>query len=151
MRVIVALLTTGVLTASCAAAQPAPTPSGGARVIEITMKEFGFTPTTLQLRAGEKVTLRFRNLGKAEHEFMAGRQPTPGKGYADDWIAKAATNVPDHTHPGEAHTGEGVRVSADWYASLNLLVPPEPGEYEFGCFVQGHYESGMKGKIVVTR
>ncbi|HEU5287716.1 MAG TPA: cupredoxin domain-containing protein, partial [Candidatus Limnocylindria bacterium] len=63
MRVVVALLAAGVLTASCAAGQPAPTASGGARVIEITMKEFGFTPATIQLRAGEKVTLRFKNVG----------------------------------------------------------------------------------------
>jgi len=28
-------------------------------------------------------------------------------------------------------------------------VPPEKGEYEFGCFVQGHYEAGMKGRLIV--
>ena len=61
----------------------------------------------------------------------------------------AATNIPSHTHPGEQHTGEGVRVPADWYGTLTVVVPQATGEYEFGCFVQGHYEAGMRGKLVV--
>lgn len=151
MRSAAAFFALVLFTASCGASTPAPAPTSaaGGRIIEVAMKEFGFTPSTITVRPGEKVTLRLKNTGTVEHEFMAGLQPTPGKGYAVDWIAKAATSVPTHTHPGEEHLGEGVRVSANWFGSIDLVVPAERGEYEFGCFVQGHYEAGMRGRLIV--
>jgi hypothetical protein len=30
-----------------------------------------------------------------------------------------------------------------------VVVPPDVGEFEFACFVVGHYESGMKGTLIV--
>jgi uncharacterized cupredoxin-like copper-binding protein len=149
MRLLAALAALTILGAACGGGTPAPTGAGG-RTIEVTMTEFTFSPSTIALRPGEKVTLRFKNIGTLEHEFMAGLRAVPGKGFTEDWIAKAATNVPSHTHVGEEHTGQGVRVSADWYGSLTVVVPDETGEYEFACFVQGHYEAGMRGRIVVS-
>jgi len=29
------------------------------------------------------------------------------------------------------------------------VVPPEVGQFEFACFVAGHYENGMKGMLIV--
>jgi len=126
-----------------------PATSADGRVIEITMKEFSFTPRTITLNAGETVTLKLNNVGTVEHEFMAGRLPTAGKGYAEDWLKRAVPGLANHTHPGEEHLGEGVRVSADWGNRVTIVVPQEKGTYEFGCFVAGHYEAGMKGAIVV--
>lgn len=149
MRLAAALVATAFL-AGCGAGSAAPsTAPNGARIVEITMKDLSFTPTTITLRQGEKVTLRFRNVGALEHEFMAGLQPMSGMGFMQDWIATAAANVPPHTHAGEQHLGLGVRVAPDWYGSLDLVVPNTPGEFEFGCFVPGHFESGMRGKIIV--
>jgi len=119
------------------------------RTVEITINEFSFSPSTLTLNAGETVTLRLHNVGKLEHEFMAGRFATPSKGYAEDWLTKAAPALAPHTHAGEMHMGEGLRVSPDWYGTLKLVVPQEKGTYEFGCFVAGHYEAGMKGTLIV--
>ncbi len=138
-----------ILAAACGGTTPAVDPAMG-RVIEIGMTEFKFSPATISLKPGERVTFKLRNSGLLEHEFMAGLEATPGKGYALDWIAKAVDGVaPPHTHAGEVHLGEGVRVSADWMLTLTVLVPQENGEYEFGCFVQGHYEAGMKGRLIV--
>lgn len=135
-----------VLAASCSAASPSP--SGSAKTVEITMSDLAFSPTTISLKAGETVTLRFRNTGKLEHEFMAGIGRS-GSGFAKDWLAQAAvTKVAPHTHPGEEHTGMGVRVAPDWFGTVTVQ-PRETGEFEFGCFVPGHYDAGMKGKIVV--
>ena len=135
------------VTAACGGAA-APSPSRD-RVIEITMKEFTFSPRAITLTAGETVTLKLTNIGTLEHEFMAGRAPTPGKGYAEDWLKQAVPGLVNHTHPGEVHLGEGIRVSADWGNRVTLVVPMEKGTYEFGCFVAGHYEAGMRGTIVV--
>lgn len=113
------------------------------------MKEFSFSPRTITLVAGQTVTLKLRNAGTLEHEFMAGRAPTPSKGYAEDWLKQAVPGLANHTHPGEVHLGEGIRVSADWGDQVKLVVPLEKGTFEFGCFVAGHYEAGMRGTIIV--
>lgn len=137
-----------LLAAACgggAAAGPASTE----RTIEVTLTEFKFSPNSITVAPGERVTFKFTNKGALEHEFMAGRGATPSKGYTEDWIAKAGAATAPHTHPGESHSGQGVRVPADWYATLTVVVPDEKGVYEFGCFVQGHYEAGMKGTLVV--
>ena len=143
-----ALLLAALTLAAACGGGGAPAPSGP-RTVEITISEFSFSPSVLTLQAGETVLLKLHNVGKLEHEFMAGRAATPSKGYAEDWLAKAAPALAPHTHGGEVHLGEGVRVSADWYSTLKLVVPQEPGRYEFGCFVAGHYEAGMKGTLIV--
>jgi len=118
-------------------------------MIDVTMNEFTFSPRTINVRPGETVTLKFTNVGALEHEFMAGRAPVPGRGYTEDWLKRAVPALANHTHPGEEHLGEGVRVSADWGNRVTLVVPEEKGTYECGCFITGHYEAGMKGSIVV--
>ena len=151
MRALVALSSAGlILAAACGGNTASAVDPAQGRVIEVTMTEFKFSPATITLAPGEKVTFKLKNTGAVEHDFMAGREATPGKGYALDWIAKAVDGTrPAHTHAGEVPMGEGVRVSADWMLTLTVVVPQEKGEYEFGCFVQGHYEAGMKGTLVV--
>jgi uncharacterized cupredoxin-like copper-binding protein len=137
-----------VMTAAVACASEPGKPAVG-RTIDIMMKEFTFSPRTINVRPGETVTLKFTNVGALEHEFMAGRAPVPGRGYTEDWLKRATPALANHTHPGEEHLGEGIRVSADWGNRVTLVVPEEKGTYEFGCFITGHYEAGMKGSIVV--
>ncbi|HKY49971.1 MAG TPA: cupredoxin domain-containing protein [Candidatus Limnocylindria bacterium] len=146
MRITAIAVVIIALASACSA--PKTNPADG-RMIEIVMDEFTFSPRTVALKAGETVTLKFTNKGSLEHEFMAGRSPVPSQGYTDDWLKRAVPALADHTHPGEAHVGEGYRVSADWGGRLKLVVPSEPGTYEFGCFIAGHYEAGMKGTITV--
>ena len=137
-----------VATAAVACASQPGKPAAG-RMVEITMSEFGFSPRTITVSPGETVTLKFTNVGALEHEFMAGRAPVAGRGYTEDWLKRAVPALANHTHPGEEHLGEGIRVSADWGNRVTLVVPQEKGTYEFGCFIAGHYEAGMKGSIVV--
>jgi uncharacterized cupredoxin-like copper-binding protein len=142
----VALLLVAMAAVACTSEPGRP---AAARVIEITMKEFTFSPRSITVRAGETVTLKFTNVGSLEHEFMAGRAPLPSRGYTEDWLKRAVPGLANHTHPGEEHLGEGIRVSADWGNRVTLVVPEEKGTYEFGCFIAGHYEAGMKGSIIV--
>lgn len=149
MRVLpVAIASLAILAAACgggAAAGSAP----GERVIEVNMSEFKFSPGTITVAPGERVTFKFTNKGALEHEFMAGRGAVASKGYTEDWIAEAGAATATHTHPGESHSGQGIRVAPDWFGTLAVVVPDAKGVYEFGCFVQGHYEAGMKGTLVV--
>lgn len=142
----IALLLVAVAAVACASGPGKP---AAGRTIDVTMSEFTFSPRTITVRPGETVTLKFTNVGSLEHEFMAGRAPVAGRGYAEDWLKRAVPGLANHTHPGEEHLGEGIRVSADWGHRVTLVVPEEKGTYEFGCFITGHYEAGMRGSIVV--
>lgn len=82
-------------------------------------REFRFSPDTYEVPAGATVGVIFTNVGDAEHEF-----------------AIEAADFHIHADPGET-----VRAS--------FLAPSEPGEYEVGCYLPGHFESGMKGTLVV--
>ncbi len=54
------------------------------------MSDFFFSPAVAEVRPGERITFALRNFGLYEHEFMAGREAVPGKGYAADWLAREA-------------------------------------------------------------
>lgn len=143
MRVLIAAATAAALLTGCAGG--AATATG--RTIDIEMREFSFSPSTIRLAPGERVTFRLKNSGTVEHDFMAGRDPVVGKGYGRDWLATAKAEQ-DGAHD-MGHAGEGARVAAKRSATMSVLVPAEKGEFEFGCFVPGHYETGMRGKLVV--
>ncbi|MBI2323573.1 MAG: cupredoxin domain-containing protein [Chloroflexi bacterium] len=153
MRYVVAIVASAaVVTAACGASASTPRADEGRR-IEVSMKEFAFTPVMLSLKAGEKVTLAFKQAGTVEHEFMAGRDPTKDMGYMKDLFAgleHEITPTPASGH-GMGHGAErvGVRVPPGRTATLTFVVPSKPGTYEFGCFVAGHYEAGMKGTLSI--
>jgi len=126
---------------------PAGTSDAG-RLVRIELSEFAFSPPQLILQAGETVTLSLTNVGKLEHEFMAGTNAMAGMGYRSDWLAKAKAKGAEI---GAAeHMGLSVRVPAGATAKLVLMVPSQNAQIEFGCFVEGHYEGGMRGVIVVA-
>jgi uncharacterized cupredoxin-like copper-binding protein len=130
--------------AACAA--PASTTTGD-RTIEIEMRDFAFSPDSLTLRAGERITLSFKNVGKLEHEFMAGTQPAYGKGYLEDLLTGA--HIEGGAEHGMDHPGTGIRVAPNTTKAFTFVVPERNGVFEFGCFVVGHYESGMHGRLVI--
>lgn len=143
-RVLIATAFAAVLVIAACGGGVAP---AGGRTITIEMNDFAFSPSAIDLAPGERVTLTFRNVGSVEHEFMAGIEPMMGTGYRQDWLARAKLDAGKSHNAG--HAGEGVRITARKSAELRLVVPTEKGEFEFGCFVAGHYEAGMKGKLVV--
>ena len=146
-----ALLAISLILAACGTpvsrdAATATTVEG--RIVRVELSEFAFSPPQLILQAGETVTLSLTNVGKLEHEFMAGTGVMAGMGYKTDWLAKAKAKGTD---AGDAeHIGLSVRVAPGATAKLVLLVPQQNAQIEFGCFVQGHYEDGMRGLIVIT-
>jgi uncharacterized cupredoxin-like copper-binding protein len=139
-------LAIGLVCAVSACASTA-SPTTGDRTIEIEMRDFAFSPDSLTLHAGERVTLSFKNVGKLEHEFMAGTQPAYGKGYLEDLLSGALVEGgADHSMD---HPGTGVRVAPNTTKAFTFVVPERNGVFEFGCFVVGHYESGMHGRLVI--
>ena len=140
------LLVLAILATACGGGTAASSAPG--RTINVDMAEFTYSPMSITVKAGETVTIRLKNTGTIEHEFMAGRRAVAGVGYSEDWLALAKSDrVGGHDMN---HQGRGVRVQPRGSTAFTLTIPAETGEFEFGCFMPGHYEAGMKGKLVVA-
>lgn len=139
----------GLTLVACSGAPSyASLPNDPGRVVRVDMSDFAFSPATISVKPGERITLSFRNIGGQEHEFMAGTEAMAGKGFMKDWLALAKIESPSGGHDA-GHVGEGLRLAPRGAANVTLIVPPEVGQFEFACFVVGHYESGMKGMLTV--
>jgi uncharacterized cupredoxin-like copper-binding protein len=132
-------------------------------VIEIDMHELYFANPqgernpTFRLPAGKTVGIHIHNEGAIVHELMIGRKVKHGDehGYEQAlmelvpsdlffYYGSVKAEVEDATF-GELEVDTGVR---DIWIRMN--IPAElKGEWELGCFVEGHYEGGMKAKLIV--
>ncbi|HWI60947.1 MAG TPA: cupredoxin domain-containing protein [Symbiobacteriaceae bacterium] len=91
-----------------------------ARVIEVTAREYEFSPKVIEVKKGERVTVRLRNAGTEKHE----------------WELEALHVEIKPTNPGT--TGE-----------VTFTAPTHAGTYEYACHVDQHYEKGMRGFLRV--
>jgi uncharacterized cupredoxin-like copper-binding protein len=111
-----------------------------------------------KLPAGKTVGIHVHNEGTIVHELMIGRKVKAmgeERGYEEMltelvpsdlffYYGSVKAEVEDAEF-GELEVEPGVRDI--W---LRLVIPPEfKGEWELGCFVEGHYEGGMKAKLIV--
>lgn len=175
--VIAALALVGT---ACVADDPDPNaavvPPGG--TVEISLTEFGYTPSSLSFVAGSTVTITLINDGFVPHEFMLGQTPAEGGGYDHDLLAMALAaahgsgfttagvtlGADDHdTHAmtddemasmgggGHAHSGAAVSVEPGGRVELEFHIPADAsGDWEFGCFLDRHYEAGMHGTATIS-
>jgi uncharacterized cupredoxin-like copper-binding protein len=90
------------------------------RVIEVRAREYRFMPRVIRVKPGERVKVYLRNVGREKHEWELEEMHVEIRPVA----------------PGK--TGE-----------VTFTAPSKPGTYEFACHVDGHYEKGMKGVLVV--
>lgn len=98
--------------------------AGTEGAIDVVMTEFAFELAETTVPAGE-VTFSIRNEGVAPHQF-------------------AIDVVGEH----DDHLGDTGVVEAG--GTVELSVDLEPGTYEIGCHIPGHYEAGMRTTITVT-
>ncbi len=153
-----------------AAPEDLPEFAQNSKLIEVKLNEFSIT-TPLEIPAGEKVTLVITNEGKVDHEFMAGREAHGGSFATDLFhgvevqtlvIGEETEHKDDgdshgddgHKEDGDAHGGDGhgtmVTVPPGGKAYMTFTLPASAkGEWETGCFLAGHYEAGMNGKLIV--
>ncbi len=139
--------------------------------VTLVLREFTFRPVTIQLRVGEEVELILRNEGKVAHEWAAGQDILSSlteKGFHKDLVAllkprvtgrsydleKVSTSVNASKEAAEGETGKMISTEVDvqpgGVATLRFKVPASAkGEWQMACFLVGHYESGMKGTLVI--
>lgn len=101
---------------------PAPTtkaPAAGVTEINVSGTEFSFSPANINVKAGQKAKLTFRNTGGASHNLIV-----EGLGVGTKTI------------------GTGQTDTIEFEASAS-------GTYAFFCSVPGHRASGMEGNLRV--
>lgn len=130
-------------------------------VIEIDIYELYFANPqgeknpVFRLPAGKTVGIHVHNEGAIVHELAIGRKLAASGGYQElltelvpsdlfFYYGNVKAEVEDAEFE-ELEVEPGIRDI--W---LRLVIPPElKGEWELGCFVEGHYEGGMKAKLIV--
>jgi uncharacterized cupredoxin-like copper-binding protein len=97
-----------------------------------------FDPEEVHVKPGETVRFVVRNKGKLMHEMVLG---TSG---SLDQHAQMMMKFPgmEHDEPHMAHVAPGGEHMMGWKFT-------KAGEYHFGCLVPGHFQAGMKGKVIV--
>jgi len=131
--------------------------------VTVTMVDFGFQPNPIRLKAGVPVEVTLVNKGANEHEVLIGRnvKKEDGKpaGFEVDLFDHGKIPVEivsgkDYKKPdAKAIQEEGwhVEIEPGGQVTLRFTIPPEKaGEWEIACFLPGHYEAGMHGKVIVV-
>ena len=140
MRSITLLAVIGGAVLSACSTGPTP--------LEVTMlaSEFRFDPATVEVQAGQQVTVMMQNMGTVEHDFVI--QEMPMEQAAGDSESEGAV-MPGHTMD-EMAMEPAVHMGAMAGMSGSVtFVPTKPGTYEFFCAVAGHKEAGMVGTLTV--
>ena len=109
------------------------------RIIEVSMgDDFRFQPASMEIQQNETIRFVIKNTGKILHELVIGTAAENAK------HAELMLKFPnmEHDEPYMAHVKAGSTGEILW--TFNRT-----GQFECACLVGGHYQSGMKGTILV--
>lgn len=129
---------------TAASAVSAAAPKGAKVTIEVVIEmtdHMRFTPDKLQFKKGETVKFTVKNLGKTRHEWVIGNE--------QELLAHAKemkTMKAGHKHD----MANAISLAGGEQGTL-VWTFNEIGHLAMACFEPGHYEAGMRGKIVVTQ
>jgi len=104
--------------------------------VEVVIRHTAFDPAVLTVHAGTTVRFVVHNLDPIDHEFLLG----------DRAVQDA------HEHGTEAHHGSRpgeVSIAALRTASTTYRFD-EPGVVLIGCHLAGHWDHGMRGRVIVV-
>jgi uncharacterized cupredoxin-like copper-binding protein len=117
-------------------------PKKPSRTIEITMQEgegkMMFKPEKIVVRKGEQIRFKLTNVGFLPHEFLLATREENLK------HAEEMKRFPDMEHDDP----NGTRLDPNKSGEI-IWRFTKVGEFEYGCLIPGHRESGMIGKIIV--
>ncbi len=156
MRTYVSLFGAVVLSAALALAGAVTAPAGAAKQkVTIVMTEYKFTPSSITLRAGTPVELKLVNRGEQKHEFMV-YPPKPGAdreelekwGHGNSYFKDVELKVEGGGLEVVGTNIFEVEVEPGKSAELKF-TPKRAGTFEMACLIEGHYEKGQKGTLVV--
>ena len=114
------------------AVQPASSQSAG--IVNVQLSSFKFKPKTIVLDRGKSYVMRFSNVSKDGHNFVA---PT---------FFAASRIAPRDRH---MVVGGEVEVHPGMTHEIRLTTPATPGSYKLKCTHRFHKMLGMSGTIIV--
>lgn len=116
-------------------------PKKVSRTVEVVLSDdMRFTPSAIEVKAGETIRFFVRNNGKVDHEMVLG-QLDELKAHAKEMQANPGMA---HTEPNQVNLKPGQRGGMVWQFT-------QAGTVDFACTVPGHLEAGMVGKVNVAR
>jgi uncharacterized cupredoxin-like copper-binding protein len=112
------------------------------RTIAIGIGDMTFDTTEIAVHPGETVRFVLTNTSTIDHEFTLGDAATQRDHRQEMAEALRRGEVMEHDDPNMVTVKPGKTRELTWrFASA--------GKLEFDCNIPGHYESGMKGTIIV--
>lgn len=109
------------------------------RTVVVEMSDdMRFTPDVVEVERGEVVRFEIKNMGRMRHEMVLGTSQEIDKHAA---MMKKFPGM-EHDEPYMAHVAPRKLETMGWQFT-------NAGEYDFACLIPGHFEGGMKGKILV--
>ena len=130
--VVVPVFLSAFLLSSC---------GGASNDVRVTLDDFKFDSSRTDFKVGVPYHFVVTNKGQVAHEIMlmAPMEMAEGMDMAEmDELALANIEADD--------LPPGASASFDY----TFTEPAAPGELEFACHVEGHYEAGMELPITVT-
>ena len=97
-----------------------------------------FAPNHIEVREGNTVRLQVINQGQLLHEIVLGTQATLREHAA---LMQKFPGM-EHDAPHMAHVAAGGQGYIVWQFN-------RPGQFDFACLINGHYQAGMTGTITV--
>jgi len=140
------ILVLALLTSACGS-RPA-----AAEVVPVELTEFAIHSPTSTFKVGTRYRFVISNPGAINHEFVLVAEGEEHRMPAEGEHGHSSAEG-DHGHEQEHGAGGMLHVSESQLtpgASVTIEYTfTEPGEYEFGCYLPGHYAAGMYTKINV--
>ncbi len=133
------LFAPGMAGAAFASGDDTEPPAEPAHRVMVKLSEFQFTPSRIELKAGELVELTLINEGTVAHEFVT--------------LALHDLEVAVNIEGIETETVGVVELEMPAKSRARLLFTPDkPGEYPFSCQAKkpvDHATKGMTGVLIV--
>jgi len=110
------------------------------RTVAVAMSDsMRFTPANVSVKKGETIRFVLTNEGKLKHEMVLGTI----KELKEHAALMQKFPEMEHADPNQASVEPGKAGELVWQFT-------KAGTFDFACLQAGHYEAGMKGKVVVA-
>ncbi len=111
------------------------------RSVAINMSDtMRFTPSSFSAKQGETIRFVIKNSGSLKHEFILGTEKELKAHYE---LMKKNPEM-EHSEPNMITLAGGQTGEVIWQFT-------KAGKIDFACLQPGHYDAGMKGKVMVAK
>ncbi len=132
---------------------PAAGQGGEVKVVEIEVGDnMRFTPSAIEARPGERLRVILRAVGKIQalrHNFVLLKSGTSPKAFVDRASAAIKDTGEIPAEMKDQVIAASALVKSGGTAEVVLEAPTKTGEYIFVCGFRGHFNLGMKRRLIV--